>query len=857
MPVHTIGFGREHATRDVEMEDVSVAARAMADSRVRATVSLAQHGYAGAKATLTAKDGEKVLAQKEVSLGPDGVVAEETMFFNAGAAGVRRVTFSLAPLPGEESTANNAMDRLVSVSGAKRRILYVEGEPRWEYKFIRRAADDDKELQVVCMLRTTENKIYRQGIGDPTELAEGFPNKAEDLFGYDGIIIGSVEAGYFSPRQQELLREYVDRRGGGLLFLGGRFALSNGGWGASSVNELLPTFLPSGKETFHRDAAFAQLTPAGADSPVMRLVDDPTKNAERWKKLPYMMDYQDAGNPKPGATVLAEMASPGHSRMPLLVTQSYGRGRTAIMATSGTWRWQMSSAVGDPSHDLFWQQLMRWVVADSPGRVVAEMPAPRLLDDGHVKLTATVRDKEYVVAPDARVAAHVVQPDGSSVTIDMAPVPSTPGAFAADWTAEKPGAYVAEVTGGRGNDELGRDVVTFERQDGVAENFHTQQNRDLLEKLSAETGGRYWGAAELSKLPSEISYSEAGISVRNTKELWNMPIVFLLLLCLMGGEWLLRRKWGDDMRLLRCWLGAGLLLATVPLHASTYYVTVAGLGGEPDYEQRFTETAKELDRTFRAATGSHVYTLTGAQSTRAKLSETLAAIAREAKPEDDLVMTLIGHGSYDGMEYKFNLVGPDITAAELATMLDRVSARRQLVVDTTSASGGAIAALEKPGRAVIAATKNGTEKNATVFARYWAEALEDPTADADKSDSISAMEALTYADRKTAAFYESQKRLATEHAVFEDTGHGEAVKVSAAEGREGALLGTFTVVRIGAAQTAMNDPAKRDLMLKKEELEQKIDALKYQKAAMEPGEYKRALTDALLQLAKVQGELEK
>jgi hypothetical protein len=190
-------------------------------------------------------------------------------------------------------------------------------------------------------------------------------------------------------------------------------------------------------------------------------------------------------------------------------------------------------------------------------------------------------------------------------------------------------------------------------------------------------------------------------------------------------------------------------------------------------------------------------------------------------------------------------------------MLDRIATRRQLVVDTSSASGGAVVALERPGRAVIAATKSGTEKNATVFARYWAEALEDPTTDADKSDSISALEALTYADRKTAAFYDSQKRLATEHAVFEDTGHGEPVRVSAVEGREGALLGTFTVVRIGAAQTAMNDPARRDLILKKEELEQKIDTLKYQKAAMEPGEYKRALTDALLQLAKVQGELEK
>jgi hypothetical protein len=292
-------------------------------------------------------------------------------------------------------------------------------------------------------------------------------------------------------------------------------------------------------------------------------------------------------------------------------------------------------------------------------------------------------------------------------------------------------------------------------------------------------------------------------------------------------------------------------------NAATFYVTVAGLGGEPDYEQRFTANANDLDKTFRAASGAQVVTLTGKQSTKAKLTEALADVAHKAKPEDDFVLTLIGHGSFDGAEYKLNLVGPDISAAELATLCDRIPARRQLVVDTTSASGGAMAALQRPGRAVVVATKSGTEKNATVFARYWVEALQDPTADTDKSESVSAMEAFIYADRKTAAFYTSQKRLATEHAQFEDTGKGEAVRSAQPESREGALLSSMTVVRIGAAQAAMNDPGKRDLMAKKEELEQKVDALKYQKAAMEPGEYKKALTDTLVELAKVQQELDK
>jgi uncharacterized membrane protein len=545
LPVHSIGFGKEKAAHDLEMDDAVVAAKAMADSRMTATVSFRQHGYVGQKATLDVKDGAKLLTSKQVTLAPDGVGSSETVFFNAGEAGVKSIGFALEPLAGEENSANNAVTRLVDVSAEPKRILYVEGEPRWEFKFIRRAEAQDKGVQIVSMLRTTENKIYRQGIADPSELADGFPTKAEDLFKYQAIIIGSVEADYFTPVQRELLREFVDKRGGGLLFLGGRFSLSDGGWGSSSVADLFPTFVSNDKGTFRRENATAQLTAAGAESPITRILDDRAANVERWRKLPYLNDYQDPGAPKPGATVLAQMMA-GRT-MPLLVTQSYGHGRTAVLATSGTWRWQMNTALDDPSHDLFWQQLLRWLSADSPGQVVATMPQQTLMDEGHVKLTAVVRDKEFTPAADAHVSAHVIGPDGLSATVDLTPVPNTPGTFAMDWTAEKPGSYLAEVTAdqtGKSGQELGKDVISFRREDGVAENFHTEQNRELLQKLSDETGGKYWEQSELDRLPKEISYSEAGISVRDTKELWDMPVVFMVLLGLMSADWLLRRKWG-------------------------------------------------------------------------------------------------------------------------------------------------------------------------------------------------------------------------------------------------------------------------------------------------------------------------
>ena len=542
IPIHTVGFGREQIAHDLEINDVALPPRALADSRLAATVTLHQRGYAGQKVTLKVRDGQKILAAQDVTLGPDGSMQTENLLFNVGSAGSKTFQFGIDPLAGEENTANNEVTRLVNVQSDKQRILYIEGEPRWEYKFIRRAEESDRIVQLVSMLRTTENKIYRQGISDPKELADGFPSKPEDLFGYDGLIIGSVEADYFTPAQQDLIQRFADQRGGGVLLLGGRSSLADGGWGASTMADMLPVVLPNRKDTFSRDPATAELTPAGAESIICRLVEDPAKNAERWKKLPYMMDYEDPGTPKPGAAVLADMIAKGR-KMPLLITQNYGRGRVAVLATGGTWRWQMSQPVGDMTHTFFWQQLLRWLVTDTPGQVSATMPSQMLFDDGRVQLSAEVRDKDYAPAPDAQVEAHIVGPQGAAA-VPLEQDPNTPGLFHGEWTADSPGSYTAEVTATRGDQPLGRDVLTFQRMDGVAENFHTEQNRDLLEKLSAETGGRYWQPQELSKLPSEITYSEAGITIRQTKDLWSMPAVFLLILLLCSSEWLLRRKWG-------------------------------------------------------------------------------------------------------------------------------------------------------------------------------------------------------------------------------------------------------------------------------------------------------------------------
>lgn len=298
------------------------------------------------------------------------------------------------------------------------------------------------------------------------------------------------------------------------------------------------------------------------------------------------------------------------------------------------------------------------------------------------------------------------------------------------------------------------------------------------------------------------------------------------------------------------------LLLPALLPAATYSLTITGLGGEADFEQRFAGWSADIAKALKNAPGTTAESLQGDSARIESIRAAFGRIAASAKADDALIVMLIGHGTFDGETYKLNVPGPDMTGRDLASLMDSVPASRQLVVNMTSASGASIFPLRKEGRVVISATKSGTEKNATIFARYWAEALNDPAADADKNDTISALEAFRYAERKTATFYTAQKRLATEHPVLEDTGKGEGVREPSPANGYGLLASAFPVLRLAEA-AKVDDPAKRELRQRKEQIEQRIDQLKYQKAAMPIETYRKQLSAMLLELARVQAELDK
>jgi uncharacterized membrane protein len=544
VPVHTLGVGREVLEEDIELENVVISSRSTPGSTVGAQVSI-RHGRAGI-AQLKVYDGDAILVTESIQLPDQAGVTTRLIDIEVGDAGIRDLRFAIDAVAGETNIFNNVQQRPMEVPERRRSVLYIEGEPRWEYKYVRRAiVDEDVPIRFVTLLRTTPNKFYRQGVSSGDELADGFPADESELFSYDALIIGSLEAAALSEEQRQMIYDFVSRRGGTLLMLGARRGLADGGWGATVVNDVLPVNLPAdvGEPSFIRLPARAML-PDGEQSLITRFDADDAANRVIWDELPLLKDLQliEEDDLKPGAEVLLEASLDGEVR-PLLVRHRFGQGSAYVLAGS-TWGWQMSLPHEDMKHETFWRQLLQALTTSPPEPVTLTTERVYYGDQVEVTLRADVRDSEYQPATTATVELAVDAPGAPTRNLLMDAVPGVPGRYELTLDADAAGIYRFEAEAGLDGEILGRSRVAVRREDGMAEHFQVQQNRVLLERLAEATGGRYFSLTNADEIPEAVQFSDAGIVERRLLELWNMPILFLMLLGLKAGEWLLRLVWG-------------------------------------------------------------------------------------------------------------------------------------------------------------------------------------------------------------------------------------------------------------------------------------------------------------------------
>ena len=549
IPVFTVGVGQEVLERDVQIDRVSTPRSALKGTSLMIDVVVTQTGYAGESVMLDVEDDGRIVGSQEVKLPLDGEPAAVRVRFTASDAGPRVFKFRIAPREGELVTQNNQREALIEISDGTEKILYFEGEPRPEMKFLRRAVGEDKNLQITTLQRTADNKYMRLDVDNADELIAGFPRTREELFAYRGIILGSVEAGAFTGDQLRMIGEFVERRGGGLLMLGGERAFSEGGYAGTPVADALPVTLERlAREPGQGAISRVRVRPtrAGEGHALAQIAATEAASLKRWNELPTLISVNTVKALKPGATVLLSGTDERRRTQPVLAYQRYGRGKAIAFTVKDSWQWQMhhTMPLEDMTHENFWRQLLRWLIDGVPGAVEVHTSAERVEAGEQVTVLADVVDKAFVELNDAKVVATVNTPSGKAVEVPMQWTGERNGQYRGAYVADEQGLYAATVEATREDGRVGNGAANMRAAPGDAEYFDPTMHAARLQRIAEETGGRFYKSDAVSTLPEDLKYAGRGVTTVEERDIWDMPILLLALLGLVCGEWAYRRRVG-------------------------------------------------------------------------------------------------------------------------------------------------------------------------------------------------------------------------------------------------------------------------------------------------------------------------
>ncbi len=549
IPVFTVGVGDESIAPDIEIGRVELPRTALAGSTLMVDVVVTQDGFrAGTIVPVIVEDDMRILVEENIELGPDGEPVVTRIAFELPEAGAKRVRFRIPAQPGERVDRNNARDAWIDVRGEREKILYFEGEPRWEVKFMRRAVTDDENLQLVLLQRTAEGKFLRLEVSDSTELEFGFPTTRQELYRYRGLVLGSVEASFFTHDQIQMIADFVSERGGGLLFLGGQSAFAEGGWAGTAVEELMPVVL--GEPDGGPDGFFAEVdvrpTPAGLVHPAVQLDAEPEDVTERWEALPSLTTVNPLVEIRPGATELLRGTRSTGGEQTVLAFQRYGRGTSIAFTPQDSWLWQMHSDIPleDQTHESFWKQMLRWVVDGVPDAVAAAADQEQVEPGEIVRVVGSIADSTFIEVNDASVTATVTSPSGAIEVVPMEWTVEEDGEYAAEFRPSELGDYEITISAERNGATLGSDVTYVHAAPSDREYFGAARRTQLLQRIADDTGGRFYTSDDVSSLPEDITVTGAGVTLAEELDLWDMPALFMLMLLLMGAEWGYRRVRG-------------------------------------------------------------------------------------------------------------------------------------------------------------------------------------------------------------------------------------------------------------------------------------------------------------------------
>lgn len=557
--VFPLGVGSPDAGGDREVLSVTAAETVLDGSRVDLDVSALASGRALGTIELRLLENGQPRDVRHARVAAGGGPIREIFQVSPPPGAATVYTIEIPVAPGELVPENNSRSVLVQPPARTRRVLLVEGAPGFEGSFLKRALSGDRGLEVDSVVRKGKNEqgadtYYVQATrGRGEALAAGYPADTSALFIYDAIAFANVTGEQLSTAQLDATRDFVSRRGGGLMVLGAQSFL-NRGLGGTAVEDALPVELSrrvdtagSAPSATSRGAYRVSLTEAGRQHPITRLgmTDDDTRT--RWDGLPALAAAASLGTARPGASVLATTTAAGASR-PLIAVQRYGEGRSMVFSGEASWRWRMMLPSTDRSYETFWRQAVRWLALGATDPV-AVFPAAAAGVGETVVIRTAVRDGTFTSIRDADVAVRLSGPDGRMVEARASPEDGDNGEsgaalFAAIFTPDQPGLYRVGVTARRGRAEIGTASSTLLVGGADLEMAQPRLNAAVLERIAAQTGGHVIDAGQIGRTIAALQSAAPAAALAVRRDLWHSAWSLVFIISLLAAEWLLRRTWG-------------------------------------------------------------------------------------------------------------------------------------------------------------------------------------------------------------------------------------------------------------------------------------------------------------------------
>lgn len=559
VPIHTVGIGDEKGIADIELVKVDVPRTAEEDFPVEITATVKRSGDAQKKATIQLIENGRILESYPITLKND--VVRVPFKFTPRHPGTIKYEVQVLPETDEAIPQNNNKTFILKVLPTKRVKVLIVSNPYWGFKFIRRALEDDPNIDLTVRY-TTSDQSYGGTLGGSTQNFKLYPDSKETLFNFDAIIFGNIAASEFTQTQLENTVEFVRTRGGGFLMLGGLYSLGNPNTTDAYINtpiaELLPVELELGDQPkpaplhlspaqIPRPKGFKLLlTAEGKTEPLMELANSSTENLKKWDKMPTLYYYSKVKRAKAGATILAEHPSERNEfgKRILIATHNFNAGRVMVYTPSNPERWQMQMDSKDDSHDRFWRQTVKWLTTAPKSAIKLNIAKTEYMLKEPVVIEATATDKTFNVTNNAKLRAIVVDENGTRKEMQLEQVLGTDGLYTARFIPGQYGEYTVTATGTLDGEDLGKQQALFEVKPSFEEFSDAALNVPLLTNLANMSGGKYYPIEQAAQLVNQISLVESATSEITDVDIWDLPLIFGLLLLFLCLEWFLRKRAG-------------------------------------------------------------------------------------------------------------------------------------------------------------------------------------------------------------------------------------------------------------------------------------------------------------------------